>query len=410
MRLVVVGAGSQSTPHLFLTPQLASMAASMHVTLTGRTDEKTAAVARAIQTLNPAYVLETANIEDDLGPQFASADVILIQARYGGYEARLHDETFPLEFGVPGDEGLGPGGLANAWRSWPALHDLLQRLSAANSQAAIVCMTAPLGILTRCARQAFPRLRWYAICELPYVTLTQICAPFGLNPGGIDYDYAGVNHLGWFDRVEVRGTDLVERFAERREPGHFPGAALVRRLQAIPLKYLELHYYRRTSAARQACAPSRALRLAKTARQAAGVYRSGDAYAILAMLRERPAPWYRDAIAPLLGFLTGHPLRVPLFLTCENAGYLPDLNDDDVIEMPYVAGGGGLHRRERKDPLAPRLAQTLRRFVEFERIAARAVYRRDLEAMLEALAVHPWIDAGDAEKLATRSAMLCSSV
>ncbi|HKE37315.1 MAG TPA: hypothetical protein VKB39_07780, partial [Candidatus Baltobacteraceae bacterium] len=146
MNLVVVGAGSLSTPHLFAAPELTACAKSLRTTLIGRHAEKTAAIATAIRALNPAFELEIANVDGDLSSTFAQADLIIVQARYGGYTARRHDETFPLEFGIPGDEGLGPGGLANAWRSWPQLSQLLRRVVDAQPDVNILLLTAPLGI------------------------------------------------------------------------------------------------------------------------------------------------------------------------------------------------------------------------------------------------------------------------
>lgn len=399
MHLVVIGAGSQSTPHLFLTPELRELQSELTVTLIGRHDEKTAAIACAVSALAPRYRLRIANVADDLRTCLATADAILIQARYGGYQARRFDETFPLRYASPGDEGLGVGGLANAWRSWPHLHALLKRIEASESQAAIVFLSAPLPILTRCALAAHPALRWHALCELPFATLKHLAEALAVDWRELDYDYAGTNHLGWFDRLQHGPVDLVDRLANGSAGGAFPRAALVRRLNAVPLKYLEMHYYRRGYARRQRARAPRSAHLESLAQRALGVFKTGDSGHIMEALRTREAPWYADAVAPLISWLAGRPVRTPFFLTTRNAGYLPALQPDDVIEIPHAAGAR-LERRQRRRALAPALTQTLQRFVEFERLAADAVLERSGTAIVEALRAHPWVHADDAPDIA----------
>ena len=58
-------------------------------------------------------------------PSLAAAlehsSLVVLLARVGGFAARAWDEEFPRRYGLVGDEGLGPGGIANAWRTIPEL-------------------------------------------------------------------------------------------------------------------------------------------------------------------------------------------------------------------------------------------------------------------------------------------------
>lgn len=399
MNVVVVGAGSLSTPHLFAAPELTETATSLHATLVGRHDEKTLAVARAIGTLNPKLELEIANVDDDLSHAFARADLVIIQARYGGYAARCHDETFPLKFGIPGDEGLGPGGLANGWRSWPELARLLERIARVQPSAAILLLTAPLGILTRCARIAYPSLRWFALCELPFVTLRAVCDEAGADWNEASYDYAGVNHLGWFDRIECCGRDLVELARRSRQNAPFPAGDVIERLHAFPLRYMQLHYASRDVLSTQRSGPPRSKTLHEYVRPGLAAYRSGDSAAISAALVLRSAPWYYDAVAPFIGFLQGRPTSTPFFLTTENRNYLDGLSPEDVVEIPHIAEADRLVPISRARALAAPLLRTLRSFVAFESVAAAAIFERNRQTLLQAVAAHPWVQGADVEGL-----------
>ena len=54
------------------------------------------------------------------------ADFVIVQLRVGGNQARLRDETIPLEFGCIGQETTGPGGFAKALRTVPVVLELAQ--------------------------------------------------------------------------------------------------------------------------------------------------------------------------------------------------------------------------------------------------------------------------------------------
>ncbi len=96
----------------------------------------------------------------------AGAVVLLI--RVGGLAARAHDEGFPGRFGQVGDEGVGLGGIANAWRTVPALEGVSDRIAARSSGAHVLNLMAPLGVTTRLLVER--GLRAVGLCELPAVT------------------------------------------------------------------------------------------------------------------------------------------------------------------------------------------------------------------------------------------------
>src|SRR5262245_50238652 len=54
------------------------------------------------------------------------ADFVLVQLRVGGQQARLVDETLPLECGCIGQETTGVGGFAKALRTVPVVLDLAE--------------------------------------------------------------------------------------------------------------------------------------------------------------------------------------------------------------------------------------------------------------------------------------------
>lgn len=387
MKIAIVGGSAPSTAALFLTPEFQTLQSALSVTLIGRSPERVEAVARAVRLLRGSRT----NIER--ATDFSALDgasIVVLQARYGGYEARIRDETFPLRYGACGDEGLGAGGLAAAWRSWPQMRDALAAIAERCASALVVIMTAPLGLLVRCARRTFETLNIAGICELPWTTLEAVCTSLGISAEQTTFSYAGVNHLGWFDDISCDGVDLVARYARARRDGPFPSAALIEALRAVPLKYLALHYDRAAALHRQRTQAVRAAELQVIQASAYRALASGDRNDVLAALAARPTPWYSDALAPLIaGLATGNASTV-FFLSVPNNGYIPSLPDADILEQPFTIRNSKLQRIDRSSSLRAELLEPLSAFVAYERAAGGALLENDLLKCQAVLAAHPW--------------------
>jgi 6-phospho-beta-glucosidase len=399
MKLVIVGGSAHSTPNLFTCGPLRELAQTLDVVLIGRSRERLDAVARAVDLIAaPAsFRITSAAVAPGCDmPEMRGADVVLCQARYGGYEARESDETFPHKFGLCGDEGLGVGGLAAAWRAWPPLRVTLESVRRHAPRARVVLMTSPVGVLTRCACDVFPDLWIAGICELPWTTLSGACAAAGADIRGAAFEYAGVNHLGWFWNVFASGRDVVAAYAAaRREAIDFPSGALIERLGAIPLKYLRLHYDAVSVLRDQLASPrSRGRELLELQERAYEAYRGADAPAIDELLRARATPWYEHAIAPLLGGFGGVPTQLLFFLTVQNRGYSSGFDADDVLEIPHRFFDGALKPLARIGPIPDTICSPLDAFVTFERAASYAVENRDTAGLAEAVKRHPWVGDG----------------
>lgn len=395
MKVAIVGGSAQSTPHLAAAPDFAALAGELELVLLARDPGALAAVARALAQLALPRRLAPRLCDAGADPAaaLADADAVVLQARYGGYAARAFDEAFPLRHGIPGDEGLGPGGLAAAWRSWPRIDALLALVEARAPGATVVCLTAPLGILTHCARRARPALRFVGACELPFVTLRDACARTGADWRRAVFAYAGVNHLGWFDALACEGADLIARYAAARTgAADFPSGQLVAALGAVPLKYLRLHYDRARVVEEQRRAAPRALALEALRAESLAAFAAGGPAEIRAALAHRPAPWYEAAVAPLLAALAGRSVETPLFLTTANAGYLAELPADAVVEIPHTARRGSLERMPRGAPLPAPLRAELAALTRYEQLAAAAVTARSPGLLADALAAHPWVE------------------
>jgi 6-phospho-beta-glucosidase len=388
MKIAIVGGSAASTPALFLTSEIRSLSRILDVTLIGRSQAHLRAVQRAIRILTDASI--SVECTTDLAGT-EGASIVLLQARYGGYECRARDEQFPLKHDMCGDEGLGPGGLAAAWRSWPHISSALENVVKRCPRAKVLLMTAPLSLLVRCARTAFPALDVVGICELPWVTLRSVCASLNVKIGDVEFSYAGVNHLGWFDELRVGAVDLIPHYALTRRDGAFPSAELLYSCNAVPLKYLGLHYERANTLTRQRAQPPRAMVLQSIQQRAMRCFSYAQRDGIIEALRLRATPWYKDAVAPFVAAMAGRPTSTVFFLSASNNDYLPFLARDDTLEQPFTIEAGVRRRLPRYCDFPQPLSRTLKHLVDYERVAAEAVLGNRLTECANVLSKHPWV-------------------
>jgi 6-phospho-beta-glucosidase len=316
----------------------------------------------------------------------AAAVVLLI--RVGGLAARDHDERFPTAFGLIGDEGVGVGGMANAWRTLPVLDAIAGRIAACAPAARVLNLMAPLGVTTRLlVERGRPAV---GLCELPAVTLARWTAAAAA-PAAPALYYAGLNHLGfWWSpelpaldhpvlRAAITGGDVTEE--------------LVARYGAAPLHYvLDVFEVDAARALGRSRSPGRARQLAE--HNAALVRRFGaDPGAEIRELAQRATPWFEHALAPALHAALGGPaLRAPLDLP--NADQLAEAPRDVVVELAGMYTGD----RATFDPVPPRPAAVCAWLAQLAR-AEDALYRAALHHDRDALG-----DALDALPLPVRAA------
>ena len=361
--LTVLGGSAFSTPVLSQSLERAFADEPLVVRLVGRNIERVGAVARACRL---TAVVERVAVEEYGWPErtraISGADVVLIQVRPGGYAGRAFDETFPLPYGLPGDEGLGPGGLASAWRGWPVVKEIVADARAHNPRAPIVLLSSPLGLLVRLAGPGV-----IGVCELPWTTLRQICGDDD-RASRAAFDYYGVNHLGWIYNLDADGRERDARL--------------------WPLRYVRLHDEQADVVAEQTRLPAaRVHRLAAIARASFAAFTSADRAGIQRALGERTAEWYPDAVVPLLSALRGRPVGIPLFLTRADEG--------EIRERCYRASDGRLHACAPATPPPAAVEDIVSRFVGYEQLAAQAVDAASEELAVEALAIHPWVRSRD---------------
>ena len=331
-------------------------------------------IAARITARRPRWTVHSTT---DLAEGVRGADAVVLAVRIGGGRARMHDELFPRQFGHVGDEGLGLGGIANAWRSVPELTRMARTISCVAPEAAVWNLVAPLGVTTRVLIDE--GLRAVGLCELPEVTAQRLIGrleradPCPLQVGGL-------NHISWC-WTELGADDRALRDAA-------VAAGLVHeddweRYGAVPLPY----HYRvlRPALGDELGIAQPAGRAQQLVDWSGRVLASMDEHPgeDVEALTARPTPWWDRAVVPALAATTGGQPHEG-WCNVVNHGLLPGLPADVVVEVPAVFDEQGVRPRALSDPPTAAL-DLLRHWAELDRRTLPAARDGDVFALREAL-------------------------
>ncbi|MBB1251998.1 6-phospho-beta-glucosidase [Streptomyces alkaliterrae] len=359
----------------------------------------------------------------DLDEALTGADFVFSAIRVGGTAGRVADERVPLREGVLGQETVGAGGVLYALRTLPVMTQIARRVREVAPDARVVNFTNPAGMVTE-AMAAVLGDRVVGICDSPLGVVRRAARAAGVDPDAVDYDYLGLNHLGWLRSLRIGDRELLPgllaspRALASFEEGRLFGPRLLGALGMLPNEYLHYYYFRRETlaAAREAEEtrgefldrqqtefyslaeerPAEAYRLWRQAR-----LRREETY--LAEARSAGGGWQRDSCdldgggyervaLALMAALSGATGRQRFVLNVRNNGTLPALPADAVVETVCEVDGDGV----RSVPVTPLDGAELGLVLQVkavERATIEAAATGSHRAALRALLLHPLVDS-----------------
>ncbi|MFI6348638.1 6-phospho-beta-glucosidase [Streptomyces sp. NPDC050560] len=436
MRLTVLGGGGFRVPlvHRALLDDAARAAATgdsagvctelvLHDTDRGRLDAIGRVLARQREAgggPGPAVRATT-----DLDEALCGADFVFSAIRVGGLEGRTRDERVPLDEGVLGQETVGAGGVLYGLRTLPVAIRIAERIAAVAPDAWVINFTNPAGMVTeamgRVLRERGLGERVIGICDSPVGLCRRAARALGVDPDTADYDYVGLNHLGWLRHLTVAGRDRLPELLgdparlESFEEGKLFGADWLRTLGALPNEYLHYYYFNREAVAsvRGAAATRGEFLREQQSRFYDGLGEGGEFEAWESTRREREETymaesraasggWERDScdldgggydqVALTLMRAIARGERGTLILNVPNRTAVPALDADAVIEVPCLVDAAGA-RPLAPTAVAPDQLGLMLSVKAVERAAIEAAVTGSRTAALRALALHPLVDS-----------------
>lgn len=360
------------------------------------------------------------SVHTDLRAALRGADFVFSAIRVGGLEARGCDERLPLAHDVIGQETVGPGGLSYAMRTIPVTRQIAEVIRDIAPEAWLINFTNPAGIVTESLLDVLGE-RVVGICDSP-VGLVRRAAHAAGHPDA-QADYVGLNHLGWLQRLDVGGTDvLASLLADRSriesfEEGRLFGADWIQAIGSVPNEYLHHYYFAREDlAAEQAAERTRAGVILDqqqaffdvTDPSAPGAWERWEAVrqarerTYMAPAREAMGSFERDAadlesggydrVALAIMHAIAHDRPVRLILNTPNRGRVASLDERAVIEAPCLVDGSGIHELAVTD-LPDHAVGLVQQVKLAERLAMRATLEGSRRLAWQAIASHPLVDS-----------------
>jgi 6-phospho-beta-glucosidase len=318
------------------------------------------------------------------------AAFVLVQLRVGGLRARLRDETIPPRFGCLGQETTGPGGFAKALRTVPVVLEIARDVERLGAEGAwLLDFTNPAGLVTQALIDHGHRA--IGLCNIPIGFQRDLAKQLGVEPGRVQLEHVGLNHLSWERRVLVDGADrlpeLIETYADQLgEEVGMPGD-VVRLLGAIPSYYLRYFYFTGDAAEEQRRERPRAEQVMEIEAGLLEMYRDPALDVKPKLLEQRGGAFYSEAAAMLVESLYTDRGDVQV-VNVRNGGAIPNLADDAVVEVPCRVDAAGAEPLT-LEPLAPEMLGLVEQVKAYERLTVRAAMTGDRDLALKALMANP---------------------
>ncbi len=223
MRFVILGGSASATPELADAladwPGGEDRRPPLELILHGRSPERLELVAAEMR--RRAAGLEGTSVEvrteTDLAAALEGAEVVLNAVRIGGLAARVFDESYPQRHDCPGEETMGPGGLANALRTVPVVRRYWETVREVAPDALHINLTNPSGIVVAALQEAYGA-PVYSVCDSPLVFCDAIAERLGISPADVRLRYQGMNHMGWWTPADDEALEATLDLVTGQDP------------------------------------------------------------------------------------------------------------------------------------------------------------------------------------------------
>jgi len=320
------------------------------------------------------------------------ASFVIVQLRVGGQAARLLDETIPPRFGCVGQETTGPGGFAKGLRTIPVVLDLAELTARRGAPGAwIVDFTNPTGMVTQALLDEGHRA--LGLCNVAINLQRHFASRFGVEPERVELEHVGLNHLSWERAIRVDGIDrlpelLGSSLDELAREADLP-PELIAAIGAIPSYYLRYYYLMNEILEHQKSGPTRAEEVIEIETRLLEMYRDPALAEKPALLERRGGAYYSEAAAQLVASLVAGTGDVQV-LNVRNGGAIPNLADDDVVEVAARVDRDGAHPIP-VGPLSDDMLGLVEHAKAYERLTIRAATSGDRALALKALLSNPLV-------------------
>ena len=158
------------------------------------------------------------------------ANYVVNAIQVGGYEpCTVTDFEIPRKYGLRQTiaDTLGIGGIFRGLRTIPVMLDFAKDMEEVCPDAWFLNYTNPMAIITG-AMQKGTGIKTVGLCHSVQVCVKSLLEPLGMDPAGVQWKIAGINHMAWLLEVTRNGMDLYPEIKEKALKRETPHNDMVR--------------------------------------------------------------------------------------------------------------------------------------------------------------------------------------
>ncbi|MBQ8508796.1 MAG: alpha-glucosidase/alpha-galactosidase [Clostridia bacterium] len=346
-------------------------------------------------------------ITTDRREALRNADYVIATLNVGGTDAATLDIEIPLKYGV--DQCIGDtnsiGSIFRSMRTLPVMRGLARDMLEVCPNAMLLNYVNPMTAVCRAVDDEFAgKIPYVGLCHGVQTTIRLIAGYLGLPLEEIDYTCAGINHMGWFIKLERNGVDLYPALREKFELPEYYASEKVRGEVFRHFGYFMtestghlseyLPYFRKNEMARSLYCDEpdfggetgASLKWSKKVKEK---YRDRD------VLEQEPSTLPPRSIEYGSYIIEATALNRPFTFNgnirntaSDGRGLITNLPADCIAEMPVIADGEGLHPQS-VGALPPQCAALNMTNVNVQTLTFLAEKYSDPKLLVQAAALDP---------------------
>ncbi len=209
-KIVIIGAGSIAfTPALLAGFSADPRYRGATIGLVDVNEEALDLIRRYTQRVSDEFNMDwTVEGSTDRRDVLGGAQVVTAAIGVGGLDAWVMDVEIPLKYGFiqPVGDTSGPGGLGRALRHVPVLVGIARDMEDLCPDAVLYNFTNPLTVLTQAVNK-LTRINCVGLCIGPDLTWDHLCRVIGVEKKRTQAVIGGINHCHWVLGFRVDGRD-----------------------------------------------------------------------------------------------------------------------------------------------------------------------------------------------------------
>jgi len=398
IKVVVLGGSGVVTPELVDVLVQEGQRPPLDLVLVGRTREKLEVVGRLCQRMAERATAELkVSFTTDIEAALDGADYVINQIRVGDLKARAFDESFPQEFGIPGEETVGPGGFANALRTVPVVLDYCRLVERLAPKALILNQTNPSSVI-QYAITRYTQVSAIGLCNSPVDLIKGIAAVLDAPLEELSISYVGMHHFGWVTKVRWKGEDMMPVVLEKAGDRFGVDPEVIQAIGAIPCPYFRYFFHPDRMLAKQQGRKPRAEELLQMYAAMLEEYKGWASAEKPESLAKRGALWYKEIVVPVLLAIINDS-REQFTVNVVNNSTIPFLPGEAIVEVPTIVGLNEIRPLTVDvEAIPPDVVAMLQLNCAYEMLMVEAIVERSYPKALRALLLSSLVSSADQAK------------